>query len=258
MTVGGRVTDRMTLLGTLGEFFAVAIALAAATAAGAPLLAIAGSGRATLSDLLPSVALPALGTLLVLFALGVALRWRRLTVGIPVGFWTGAVATIALEAVRETGFRVFDTMPGDLPMLMGVMATGRSVMQGPSLTSDIAGWADHFFNGAMFGIIYVLLVGGFPRRGGAWTGAGIGAAYGVLLGTGFLLSPAATMTGAGVFGSVIGPKFALTVYLAHLLFGAALGALAHRFARTLPPLWTPIGDLLRRTMRRTTDPHQQP
>jgi hypothetical protein len=197
-------------------------------------------------------------TLLVLLASGVAVRWRRLAAGIPIGFWTGAVATIALEAVRETGFRMFDSMPGDLPMLMGVMATGRSVMQGPSLTSDIAGWGDHFFNGAMFGIIYVLLVGGIPRCGGVWSGTGIGAAYGVLLGTGFLLSPAATMTGAGVFGSLIGPKFAITVYLAHILFGTALGALTYRFARALPPVWTPIGDLLRRTMHRTTGQHQQP
>ena len=56
-------------------------------------------------------------------------------------------------------------MPGDLPKLIGIKVLGRMVMQGPDLSSNLAGWGFHFWNGAMFGIIYVLLVGGSLLRG---------------------------------------------------------------------------------------------
>lgn len=69
--------------------------------------------------------------------------------------------------------------------------------------------------------------------------------YGLVLGTGFLLSPVVKAMGAGVFGLDFGAKMAVTVYLAHLCFGAILGLLAHRFARGLEPLWTPTLKLVR-------------
>src|SRR5579875_145085 len=153
-------------------------------------------------------------------------------------FWAGAACTVVLEIVRAIGFRAFGSMPGDLPILMGVQIPG-TIMQGPGIVSDIAGWAFHFWNGAMAGVIFVLLVGGFPRmRRGGWAAAGLGALCEVLLATGFLLSPATTSTGAGLFGLTFGAKMTITVYLAHILFGSVLGLLAHRFGARIEPPWT--------------------
>lgn len=118
------------------------------------------------------------------------------------------------------------------------------MMQGPDLASNLAGWGDHAWNGAMFAVPYVLAVGGFPRRGRHWHGAAMGAVYGALLGTGFLLSPVPRALGVGVFGSDFGARFAVTVYLAHVGFGAAVGALTHRFGRNLDPIWVPLRQLV--------------
>ena len=60
-------------------------------------------------------------------------------------------ATVALEVVRITGFRI-GAMPGDLPRLMGVLILNRFA-EGPGTGSDLAGWAYHFWNGAAFGIV---------------------------------------------------------------------------------------------------------
>ncbi|MEO7131490.1 MAG: hypothetical protein ABIZ07_08975, partial [Dermatophilaceae bacterium] len=232
-------------------------ALVAATAAGALLLAISSSAVVTLPYLLTWVAAPAAVVLVLLLVGGRALLWRRLAVGIMTGFWIGLVSTIGLEIVRETGFRGFHSMPGDLPMLIGIKVLGRMVMQGPDLSSNLAGWGFHFWNGAMFGIIFVLLIGGFPRSGGvvgSWAAAGMGALYGVVLGTGFLLSPLSVVTGAGIFGANSGPPYVVTVYLAHLVFGAILGLLTHHFARTMAPLWTPVIDILKPATRPTPEP----
>ncbi len=49
-------------------------------------------------------------------------------------------------------------MIGDLPRLMGVLLTDR-FMLGPSLVSDILGYAYHFWNGASFGVIFAVLLG---------------------------------------------------------------------------------------------------
>lgn len=216
------------------------MALAAATAAGALLFAISASGVVDLPTLLRTVALPSAIALAVLLIAAVAMHYRRLAVGIAVGFWTGLVATLGLELIREGGFRLFHSMPGDITTLMGVKITG-TIMQGPTPASNIAGWSFHFWNGAMFGVTFALLVGGFPqRRGRAAAAAGIGAVYGLMLGTGFLLSPVTIITGAGVFRTTFGPAFAITVYLAHALFGAILGLLVHRFTYAIDPLWVVV------------------
>ena len=247
-----------SVLSNAGALVATAITLVAATAAGALLLAISSDGTVTLTHLLTTVAAPAAIALVVVVVLAAAMRWRRLMVGILTGFWTGLVATIGLEVVREIGFRGFHSMPGDLPKLIGIKVLGRMVMQGPDLSSNLAGWGFHFWNGAMFGIIYVLLVGGFPRRHAhrKLAAAGIGAFYGALLGTGFLLSPLSRVTGAGIFGSISGPPYVITVYAAHLMFGAILGLLTHHFARKLSPIWTPVLNVMKAMMRRpvTTQP----
>jgi hypothetical protein len=63
---------------------------------------------------------------------------------------------------------------------------------GPSLKSDVAGWAYHFWNGASFGLIYVLVFGTCRR----W----VGTVFGVLLGFGFMFSPVVSALGVGFMG----------------------------------------------------------
>src|SRR6516225_1725483 len=63
----------------------------------------------------------------------------------------GAVATLALEAVRYSGFNL-GFMPGNLPELMGVLLLDRFAL-GPTPASTLAGFAYHFWNGACFGVI---------------------------------------------------------------------------------------------------------
>jgi len=106
-------------------------------------------------------------------------------------------------------------MPGDLPRLMGVLLTDR-FMLGPSLGSDLLGYAYHFWNGASFGVIFALL---FGRRTILWA-----AGYGTLIGLGFLASPAVKAMGVG-FMAVQMPSMIVTVVVAHVAYGLVLGAL---------------------------------
>ncbi|GAB3488491.1 hypothetical protein [Amycolatopsis cihanbeyliensis] len=230
---------------TLGELVATGVVLVAATTSGALLFALAATERWQFQDLLLRVGLPAVVLLVLALVLAAGVGWHRLRRGILVGGLSGLIATIGLEAVRITGFRALETMPGDLPMLMGVKATGR-IMAGPNTTSTILGYADHFWNGAAFGVIFALLIGGFPRKWGAWSGALLGAVYGLLLGFGFATGPVPTSLGiGGVFATVTVAEFQTTVYLAHLVFGLILGALVHRFGSRIAPLWVPVVDLFR-------------
>lgn len=255
MGVGAQLTQGLAsqradrrVPGLVGELVLTLIVMAATGAGGAILFAIAENGTSTFQNLIETVAFPAAAVIIGIGGLAAAARWRRLAAGIMLGFWSGLAGTVVLEAVRETGFRVFHSMPGELPQLMGVLVTGR-IMQGPDTWSNVAGYLDHFWNGAMFAIPYALVAGGFPRRGRHWHAALLGAAYGLLLATGFLISPVPRAIGAGTFGNLVGPKFAITVYLAHIGFGATVGILVHRFGRTLEPLWVPALGLVGRTIQ---------
>ncbi|UGY94617.1 hypothetical protein [Streptomyces gobiensis] len=215
------------------------VVLAGATAAGSVLFAAAQGGYGTLPELVLRYGIP--GAVAVALAPLLALRVSgpRLGRAVLLGAVAGLAGTVVLEVFRETGFRVFDSMPGDIAMLMGVLLRDQ-IMQGPDAASNIAGWAYHFWNGAMFGVTYAVLVGGFPfrRRRGALSGTLLGTGYGLALGTGFLLSPVTKAVGAGVFGTDFGARFAVTVYLAHAGFGALMGWLVHRYGRRIEPLWT--------------------
>jgi hypothetical protein len=191
------------LLGVLATLLLLALT-------GANLFAYASTGRATFHHLALTALIPGLMLLLLLALLGKILGWRRLTSAWVSGLWVGVLATAGLELVRVIGFRVFAAMPGSMPMLMGVQITGR-VMVGPDLFSNLVGWADHFWNGVNFVVLYFLLFG----KRSAWGPV----LYALLIGTGFLLSPVVLVIGAGYFGDQFGLKFAVTVYLAHLLFG---------------------------------------
>jgi hypothetical protein len=236
----------------LAELAATVVALLAAAASGAVLFALSATGRWEFQYLLVSVGVPAALVLIVVLGLAAVMSWQRLSRGIVLGAAAGLIGTIGLEAVRIVGFRAFGSMPGDLPTLMGMRATGR-IMAGPSTTSTALGYLDHAWNGAVFGVILALLVGGFPARRGAWAGALIGAIYGVILGFGFVAGPVPRTLGiGGVFSTVSVAEFQTTVYLAHILFGAIMGALIHRFGARITPLWDPLIDVLRRPAERRT------
>lgn len=135
-----------------------------------------------------------------------------------IGAVSGLIATVGLEVVRIFGFKM-GWMPGDMPKLLGVLLTNR-FMEGPSAWSNILGYAYHYLNGVSFGIIFVVL---FGRKPSWW-----GLVYALLIGTGFLLSPAVKAMGVGLMGTGL-PGMIEIVYGAHVVFGLILGYLAHRW-----------------------------
>ncbi|MEU9069828.1 hypothetical protein AB0E06_23890 [Streptomyces sp. NPDC048109] len=229
----------------VADLLASGLVLAGATAAGSLLFALAEGGYATLPDLVREVGIPGAVAVVIVPLIALRVSGPRLGRAVLLGAAAGVAGTAVLELVRELGFRVFESMPGDIAMLMGVLLR-EQIMQGPDTASNIAGWTYHVWNGAMFGITYAVLLGGFPfrRSGGALAGTLTGTGYGLALGTGFLLSPVPKAVGAGVFGVDFGAKFAITVYLAHAGFGALLGWLVHRYGTRIAPLWSVARDLL--------------
>lgn len=208
------MTRTMRGSGSHIEFFATLVVLAASGASGAILLAVAEGGYATLYQLGLEALLPGIGVIVLIAILAWLLRWKWLIDGIASGFWIGLTSTVGLEIVRIIGFRVFNSMPGDLPTLMGMLLTNR-IMQGPDTLSTFLGYADHFWNGVTFAIPFVLIFGKRPL----W----VAGSYGLLLGIGFLASPVPNAMGVGYFGVQAGPAFATTVLLAHLAFGVLIG-----------------------------------
>lgn len=191
-------------------------------AVGPNIFPAAEAGYGTLSVFATHLLLPA-GAVLLVLALAVRRRQPDLWRAVVIGAAAGATATLALEVVRLTGYRL-GYMPGNLPRLMGVLLLNRFAL-GPNLASDLAGWAYHFWNGASFGIIYVLVIG--ARR--IWAGL----VYGLAVGVGFLLSPVVASLGVGFLGLQFSVGFPITVLLAHAAFGLSLGWLAKRWTGAL-------------------------
>jgi len=176
------------------------------------------SGYGTLHDLAFFAIIPAAVLLGLAWAFLRNSRFNELASSISNGALAGALATIALEAVRYSGFRM-GFMPGNLPELMGVLLFDRFAL-GPTTASTVAGFTYHFWNGACFGIIFVL---GRYRLANWWA-----VPYGVAVGVGFLVSPVVQGLGVGLFGVNFGWHFAATVLLAHLALGAAMASLLGR------------------------------
>ena len=163
----------------LGEVIATCFALVAAAIS--PLLyPMAASGYATLHDLALAWLIPSVAVIVCLGVLSFRFGWRRLARGLVIGGAIGVLGTVGLEVIRVVGFRAFQSMPGSMPMVLGVLLTNR-IMEGPNSLSNLLGWSYHFWNGAAFGMIYALLLGRRPW----WTGT----IYGSLIGIGFMLSP---------------------------------------------------------------------
>ena len=207
-------------------FSLVALALAAAAPNAFPL---AQAGYGSLRDLALSLIVPAAALLVLWWWVSRAAGQTRLARRILCGAIAGAVATLALEAVRYPAFRL-GFMPGNMPDLMGVLLLDRFA-QGPSLASTVAGCAYHFWNGASFGVIFAVLAG--TRRPLWWA-----LLYAELIGIGFMVSPVVQSLGVGRFGIDFAWQFAATVVTAHLAYGAALegllSACSHRRLATPP------------------------
>lgn len=179
------------------------------------LLPAAQAGIAKLSSTAVILLIPSVVLIFVLIIVFQRLKYSDLKRQTLNGILAGLAGTLGLEIVREIGFRM-GGMPGDMPKLLGVLLLNRFAY-GPSFWSNVAGWSYHFWNGAAFGIIYSLIFG----RGRIWTGI----LYALLIATGFMVSPATTALGIGVFGLHFkhGYEFLTTVILAHLAFGSIVG-----------------------------------
>ena len=233
----------------LPELIATGIALAAAGVS--PLMFVAeAAGYGSMNFYAKFALLPAIVALIVIAAIARLKNWDSLYHGMTVAAVAGPLAAVGLEAVRVIGFRVFHAMPGSMPMLMGVLITDRFLL-GPNLWSNLVGWGDHVLvNGFGFALVYVLFFGR-PR----WW---MGVPYGWIIATIFMTSPAMTMLGdIGYFGHAIGPRFAITVYSAHTVFGLVLGAIVARWGRDSGPLWRRhLGGCTTRKVNRLLNPNQ--
>ncbi len=150
----------------------------------------------------------------ITLGLGHRVLARRMIAGIA----AGTIATLGLEIVRTTSFHL-GGMPGDLPRLLGVLMTDR-FMLGPSRLSDVLGYSYHFWNGACFGLIFAVI---FGRRSLWWS-----LIYGLVIGVGFLASPAVQAMGVGFF-ALQKPSMIVTVVIAHVVYGLVLGSLLRRW-----------------------------
>jgi len=178
----------------------------------------AQAGYSTLHDLAFLAIIPAAMLLIGAWAPLTKSSAAGLAALIRDGAVAGALATVALEAVRYSGFRM-GFMPGDLPELMGVLLFDRFAL-GPTAASTLGGFAYHFWNGACFGIIFALGRFNLP----VWWAV----PYGAALGVGFLISPVVQGLGVGIFGVNFGWQFAATVLTAHLAFGAVMAVMLRR------------------------------
>ena len=194
------------------------IALAAVAPTAFP---AAQAGYSTLHDLAFFAVIPAAVLLVLAWAFLRNSPFDELAASICNGALAGAVATIALEAVRYSGFRM-GFMPGNLPELMGVLLFDRFAL-GPTMASTLGGFTYHFWNGACFGVIFAL---GWFKLPNWWA-----LSYGVAVGVGFLVSPVVQAWGVGLFGVNFGWHFAATVLAAHLAFGAGMALILRRSRR---------------------------
>ena len=184
------------------------------------LFVIAQAGYAKLSILAVNFLFPSIVVLLAILLVGTFRGHTDLVAQIRYGILAGLLATVGLEIVRHVGF-LLGGMPGEMPKLLGVLLLDRFAL-GPNWLSNLAGWGYHFWNGAAFGIVYTLLFGK-PRLWGSIS-------FAVLIGIGFMVSPATTALGIGIFGIRFNIGFPITVTLAHVVFGFILWMVIHRYA----------------------------
>lgn len=156
------------------------------------------------------VLLPAL-VMLVGGVIWAALAYPRLANLVLAGAVAGVLSTLALDAVRLTGYRI-GWMPANMPNTFGRMILGPQAMAG---RVKMVGFAYHVLNGIGFGLLYALLFGNAPW----WWGAVFAIMIAVLMG----VSPPVLMSGSGIMMLRKGMGPMLVMVMAHLAMGALLG-----------------------------------
>ncbi len=194
------------------------------------LFVAAQAGIASFSSLVVKFLIPSAALIFIVIIISKILKYADIAKLAMNGILAGIISTIALEIIRESGFRL-GAMPGELPRLMGVLMLNQFA-SGPDAWSDIAGWAYHFWNGAAFGLIFSLLLG----QSKYWQGL----LYGLLIGIVFMISPVVKSLGIGLFGVNFknGYQFASTVILAHAAFGLTLSFLLIKWNKGIPNIWS--------------------
>ncbi len=170
------------------------------------------------------------------------MKMKRLSNRLITGLWTGAVATLALEAIRIPGYAVLHWLPGDdmimmpgaflsglasSPMALMEMMHSGAMMSMPQLTVMvimISGTIYHFWNGATMGAMYTLFIGKTK-----WY---YGVAWGFIINIGMMLAPWLIMM-MGPFGVkyMDGYNIFAVALVVHLAYGAVLGLLAQKFVK---------------------------
>lgn len=163
--------------------------------------------------------------LVVLIVIVVGAYWRYPDVcrRILGGLCAGAIATLALDAVRQAGV-IHGWLPGDTPVMFGKMATG---------STDFGvfypvGQFVHYFNGANFGLFYAFVWG---KQGSAWAAACWATMWSLIVELGMMLGPPMGPM-VGLFGARYAwPQLFLVTLVAHIAFGIALGVLTQAFLK---------------------------
>ncbi len=169
---------------------------------------------------IPFVLVPALVALVVI-TLASRHRYPDLFRRIVVGLSMGAVATLALDAVREAGV-IHGWLPGDSPVMFGKMATGS-----PNFATYYpVGLFVHYLNGANFGLFYAFVWGKRP----SWVSAAFWAtAWALVLELGMMTGPPMAKM-VGLFGyNYAWPQLFLLTLVAHIVFGITMGVLIQHF-----------------------------
>lgn len=140
---------------------------------------------------------------------------------ILVGFAMGAVATIALDAIRQMGV-IHGWLPGDTPEMFGKMATGSPNFA----TYWPAGLLVHVTNGADFGLFYAFVWGKRRSYRSAVLWATI---WALIVELGMMTGPPMGPM-VGLFGyNFAWPQLFILTLVAHLFFGVTLGLLVQHF-----------------------------
>jgi hypothetical protein len=150
----------------------------------------------------------------------------RLMRAVVIGAAAGLVAAVAYDVfrlpfvfAREWGIEgVWPRMNLYKPFpRFGAMLLGQALEQERyAVVTQLVGWAYHFSNGAMFGVMYMALVGRATARTWWW-----GVLFAMGLEGGMLLSPYARVFAIEVTGT-----FVVVTMAAHGIFGAVMGAWA--------------------------------
>jgi hypothetical protein len=181
----------------------------------------------------PVIFLPAMIGLFVFAALdrarGDGTLWRSVWVGVAGGLLAAVaydVFRLPLVLAKEWGIdsvvppmNLFKVFPR-----FGAMVLGEPIEQAQySSAAHVIGWIYHFSNGAMFGVMYLALVGDGVRRHWAWA---------VLFALGLELAMLLTPY-AAVFDISVTARFVIVTIVAHAIFGIALGLSVRHFARRI-------------------------